>query len=111
MTTSRELAQSQWPVLLAATKLTKTKLSEQRIVILGAGSAAIGICDQIVAAIIAEHGTEAEAKASLWLVDSQGLVHTGRAKVEPFKQKYAQPIERTLQLEVGRSCAVQLSAM
>jgi malic enzyme len=37
--------------LLAATKLAGTKLSEQRIAILGAGSAAIGICDQIVAAM------------------------------------------------------------
>ena len=40
--------------LLAATKLTQTKLSEQRIVILGAGASAIGICDQIVAAMMVE---------------------------------------------------------
>ncbi|HLN98465.1 MAG TPA: NAD-dependent malic enzyme [Pyrinomonadaceae bacterium] len=82
--------------LLAATKLTNSKLNEQRIVILGAGSSAIGICDQIAAAIIAEHGTEAQARAILWLVDSQGLVHTGRTNLDSFKQKYAQPIERTL---------------
>jgi malate dehydrogenase (oxaloacetate-decarboxylating) len=81
--------------LLAASKLTHTKLSEQRIVILGAGSAAIGICDQIVAAMMVEGTPEMEARARLWLVDSQGLVHTGRAKVEPLKQKYAQPIEVT----------------
>ena len=81
--------------LLAATKLTHTKLSEQRIVILGAGSAAIGICDQISAAMMVEGINELGARARLWLVDSQGLVHTGRTKVEPFKQKYAQPIEGT----------------
>jgi malate dehydrogenase (oxaloacetate-decarboxylating) len=75
--------------LLAATRLTHTKLSEQRIVILGAGSAAIGICDQIVAAMLVEGTTELQARVKLWLVDSQGLVHTGRTKVEPFKQKYA----------------------
>ena len=82
--------------LLAASKLTKTKLSEQRIVILGAGASAIGICDQIAAAIIAEQGSAEEAKASLWMVDSHGLVHTGRADLDSFKQKYAQPIERTV---------------
>jgi malate dehydrogenase (oxaloacetate-decarboxylating) len=82
--------------LLAATRLTHTKLSEQRIVILGAGSSAIGICDQIVAAMEVEGATESEARAQLWLVDSQGLVHTGRTKVDAFKQKYAQPIERAL---------------
>jgi malate dehydrogenase (oxaloacetate-decarboxylating) len=82
--------------LLAATRLTHTRLSEQRIVILGAGSSAIGISDQIVAAMMVEGTTELEARAKLWLVDSQGLVHTGRTKVEPFKQKYAQAIEGTL---------------
>ena len=83
--------------LLAATRLTHTKLGEQSIVILGAGAAAIGICDQIVAAMMAEGTTELEAHAQLWLVDSQGLVHTRRPKVEPFKQKYAQPLEWTQQ--------------
>jgi len=81
--------------LLAATKLTHAKLSEQQIVILGAGSSAIGISNQIVAAMMVEGTTELEARAKLWLVDSQGLVHTGRTKVEPFKQKYAQAIEGT----------------
>jgi malate dehydrogenase (oxaloacetate-decarboxylating) len=83
--------------LLAATKVTHSTLSEQRIVILGAGSAAIGISSQIVAAMVAEGTTELEGRARLWLVDSQGLVHTGRAKVEPFKRKYAQPLEWTRQ--------------
>jgi malate dehydrogenase (oxaloacetate-decarboxylating) len=87
--------------LLAATKLTHTKLSEQRIVILGAGSAAIGICDQIVAAMTVEGAIELEARARLWLVDSQGLLQTGRTKIEPFKQKYAQPTERTLNWKVN----------
>ena len=54
--------------------------------ILGASSSAIGICDQIVAAIIAQHGTR-RSQAILWLVDGRGLVHTGRVKSEPFKQK------------------------
>jgi len=79
--------------LLAATRLTHQKLSEQRIVVLGAGSAAIGICDQIVAAMMLEGTTELEARTRLWLVDSQGLVQVGRTRVEPCKEKYAQPVE------------------
>ena len=82
--------------LLAASSLTHTKLSDHRIVILGAGASAIGICDQIVAGMKVEGAQEAEARARLWLVDSQGLVHTGRTKLGPFKQKYAQAIEETL---------------
>ncbi len=80
--------------LMGATKLTNTKLCEQRIIILGAGSSAIGISDQIVAAMISDRVSEGEARAALWLVDSRGLVHTGRTNLGPFKQNYAQPVER-----------------
>lgn len=76
--------------LLAAAKITKTKLSEQRIVILGAGSSAIGICDQIAAAMVFEGAAQDDARKSLWLVDSKGLVHDGRTDLDAFKQKYAQ---------------------
>ena len=81
--------------LLAAARLTGTKLSEQRIAILGAGSSAVGISDQIVAAIAAEGVATDEAKKSIWLIDSRGLVHDKRLAPEPFKQKYAQSFEGT----------------
>ena len=77
--------------LLAATKLLGSTLSEQRIVILGAGSSAIGICDQIVAALVQSGHGEHDAKRKLWLVDSKGLVHEGRSNIESSKLKYAQP--------------------
>src|SRR5678815_2884660 len=77
--------------LLAAMKLLGSKLREQRIVILGAGSSAIGICDQIVAAMVQAGHAEQYAKGKLWLVDSKGLVHEGRRDLESSKQKYAQP--------------------
>jgi malate dehydrogenase (oxaloacetate-decarboxylating) len=80
--------------LLAAMKLLDSKLCEQRIVILGAGSSAIGISDQIVAAMLQEGYSEHDAKEKLWLVDSKGLVHTGRTDLEDSKRRYAQPTER-----------------
>lgn len=81
--------------LLAAMKILGARLSEQNILILGAGASAIGISDQIVAAMIADGVTQPEARARVWLVDSQGLVHDGRANLDPFKRKYARAIERT----------------
>jgi malate dehydrogenase (oxaloacetate-decarboxylating) len=75
-------------------KLLDSKLGEQRILILGAGSSAIGISDQIVAAMLQEGYSEHDAKQKLWLVDSKGLVHTGRTNLEDSKRRYAQPIER-----------------
>jgi malate dehydrogenase (oxaloacetate-decarboxylating) len=80
--------------LLAASRLTNKQLRDHRIVILGAGSSAIGICDQIVAAMVSEGVSTQAARQTLWLVDSQGLVHDER-KLDAFKQKYAQPFERT----------------
>jgi malate dehydrogenase (oxaloacetate-decarboxylating) len=80
--------------LLAAMNVTGSKISNQRIVMLGAGSSATGISGQIVSAMITEGLTEKDARSAIWLVDSHGLVHTGRNGLEPFKQKYAQDATR-----------------
>ncbi|HKU76248.1 MAG TPA: NAD-dependent malic enzyme [Pyrinomonadaceae bacterium] len=80
--------------LLAAMKLMDSRLGEQRILILGAGSSAIGICDQIIAAMLQEGYSEHDGKQKLWLVDSKGLVHTRRTNLEDSKRRYAQPTER-----------------
>jgi malate dehydrogenase (oxaloacetate-decarboxylating) len=78
--------------LLTVVKLLGSRLGEQRILILGAGSSAIGICDQIVAAMVHEGYSEQDAKHNLWLVDSKGLVHDGRSNLESSKQKYARAL-------------------
>ena len=80
--------------LLAAMPIVGQRLREQRIAILGAGSSAIGISDQLVAAMVSEGATREEARAAIWLVDSEGLVHEGRANVSPAKQIYAQRADR-----------------
>ncbi|HSE18586.1 MAG TPA: NAD-dependent malic enzyme [Pyrinomonadaceae bacterium] len=77
--------------LLAAMKVLNSTLAEQRILILGAGSSAIGICDQIVAAMAHTGNSEREAKEKLWLVDSKGLVHEGRSDLGSSKRKFARP--------------------
>jgi malate dehydrogenase (oxaloacetate-decarboxylating) len=94
--------------LLAATDITGAKLSDQRIVMLGAGSAATGIADQIVAAMIAEGCGADQARAAIWLVDSHGPVHAGRMDLEPAKQRHAQPLERAVELHLARPTGVTL---
>ncbi len=79
--------------LLAAVDITQSKLSEQRVVILGAGSAATGIAEQIVAAMQSEGSSLDGARRAIWLVDSHGLVHSGRGDLEAEKAPYAQPHE------------------
>lgn len=80
--------------LLTAVDLATSKLSAQRIAVLGAGSAATGICEQIIAAMVDEGVTPEAARAAIWLVDSHGLVHDGRTDLDGSKQTYAQSASR-----------------
>ncbi len=75
--------------MLAAVEAAGGSLREQRIVHLGGGSAATGICDQTVAALVQDGCPEAEAVASIWMVDSRGLVLSSRSDLEPAKRRYA----------------------
>src|SRR5262249_8848738 len=81
--------------LLAAVKVNGERLSDQRIVMFGAGSAATGIADQIVAAIIGEGVSEGcseqEAKSRLWLIDVGGVIPTSRNDLEEINLPFAQP--------------------
>lgn len=77
--------------LLAATDVTGVPLREQRVVILGAGSASTGVADLLVMAMVEDGSTEEQARGRIWLLDSHGLVHTGRADLNQDKARYAQP--------------------
>lgn len=79
--------------LLGSLKLTGKKLSEQRLLFLGAGEAGTGIGELFVAAARAEGLSEAEARARCWYVDSQGLVTCSRlAKLAEHKVPFAQDV-------------------
>lgn len=80
--------------LLAAVAVTGSRLSAQRIVILGAGSAATGIAEQIIAAMMLDGLAEEQARTTIWLVDRHGLVHMGRDDLDEAKRLYAQPWKR-----------------
>jgi malate dehydrogenase (oxaloacetate-decarboxylating) len=80
--------------LMAAVKVAGSEMSRQRVVILGAGSAATGVADNIVAAMVAEGLSTDEARSALWLIDIGGLLHSRRTDLESFNRQYAQPFER-----------------
>ncbi len=80
--------------LLTALRFIGGLLCEQRIAILGAGSSAIGIADQIVAVMRGQGLSDADARSAIWLVDSEGVVHSGRTTLTATKAAYAQPWPR-----------------
>jgi malate dehydrogenase (oxaloacetate-decarboxylating) len=80
--------------ILAAGRATGTPLSDQRIVILGAGSAGTGIADALVSAIEAEGLGERAALDRLWLVDRNGLLRDDVVDLGPFQKRYAKPADR-----------------
>jgi malate dehydrogenase (oxaloacetate-decarboxylating)(NADP+) len=78
--------------LLGALRVTGQQLTEQRICFLGAGSAARGIADVLVAGMQAEGVAVEEAQRHIWMFDTQGLVTTERSgPVAEHKRAYAQP--------------------
>lgn len=74
-----------------AVKLSGTPVSEHSVVIFGAGSAAVGVTDQIATYISMETGKSVEeVRKSFYLVDSRGLVTTHRGdELAAHKIKYA----------------------
>ena len=80
--------------LMGAMRLTGGKLSEQTIVLLGAGSAGVGISKLIADAMVEEGATPAEARRRIYTLDSKGLVLQGRAGLDGPKRQFAVEPER-----------------
>jgi malate dehydrogenase (oxaloacetate-decarboxylating)(NADP+) len=75
--------------IIAALRITGGKLSEQRLLFLGAGEAGIGTADSFVAALAEEGVSIEEARKRCWFVDTQGLLVADRDSIAPHKQRYA----------------------
>jgi len=74
--------------LLAAVNVTGTPLREQRIAVLGAGSAGCGIASLLRQAMIDAGASEAEARERFYLVDRYGLLVEGMADITPAQQPF-----------------------
>jgi malate dehydrogenase (oxaloacetate-decarboxylating)(NADP+) len=76
--------------LCSALRVTGGMLDRQRLLFLGAGEAATGIADLVVAAMVAAGADPVQARRSCWLFDSKGLVVAARrSELAEHKLPYA----------------------
>src|SRR5271165_3440551 len=76
--------------LLAAVTVTGAPLTEQRIAVLGAGSAGCGIASLIHKAMTDAGLDEKEATRRFFMVDRDGLLVQGMPDIAPFQQPFLQ---------------------
>lgn len=74
--------------ILAACKASGRELKDHRIVIFGAGTAGVGIADQICMAMQQQGLSKEEAYRQFWLLDKNGLLIENQVNLMPFQQPY-----------------------
>ena len=96
---------------ISAVRVCGTLLRNQRVVIFGAGTAGIGIADQLSNAMVSEGLSKEDAAKRFWLVDRQGLLTAEMAgDLAEFQMTYARaPAESKGWRHDGESNGVELA--
>jgi malate dehydrogenase (oxaloacetate-decarboxylating) len=76
---------------ISAVRVCGTPLRNHRVVIFGAGTAGIGIADQIRDAMMRAGLSKKEANKRFWCVDRQGLLTSDMAGLPDHQAAYARP--------------------
>lgn len=82
--------------LLAAIKATNIDLSKHQIVIYGAGTAGVGIADQICDAMRRVGLDDEHARRSFWILDRSGLITESSLTISPEQRRYARNPEEII---------------
>jgi len=80
--------------LHGAAKVAGRPLSQQQVVMLGAGSAGIGVLDMIRREMVNQGLSEDAARERIWVVDVDGLLTDDRADLSTGQRDFAQPADR-----------------
>lgn len=95
--------------IVAASNVAKVPLKEQRIALLGAGSAGCGISEQLVNVMVHQGLSESEARASFYLVDREGLLHDGLQNLLPFQRGFVHKASTLSQWTLEKPGIISLS--
>lgn len=80
--------------LHGAARVAGRPLSQQQVVMLGAGSAGIGVLDMIRREMVTEGLSEQAARERIWVVDVVGLLTDDRTDLSAGQRDFAQPADR-----------------
>ncbi|BBX42863.1 NAD-dependent malic enzyme [Mycobacterium simiae] len=69
--------------------VTGLPLRDQTVVVFGAGTAGIGVADQIRDAMVADGATVEQARSQIWPIDRQGLLFDDMDDLRAFQVPYA----------------------
>ncbi len=87
--------------LTTALQISGTKLKDQKIFFLGAGSAGIGIANMIVEAMVDEGMKKENAQKQIALFNVGGLIEPSRQELSPSQKAYAHKAEPTKDLQTA----------
>ncbi|MGO9703197.1 MAG: NAD-dependent malic enzyme [Xanthobacteraceae bacterium] len=95
--------------ILSAINVTGVPLTDQRIAVLGAGSAGTGICALLFRAMVEAGVTENDARSRFSLVDREGLLLEDMNGLQPFQAAFAQSRDRIAKWQLKSSNQIGLA--
>jgi malate dehydrogenase (oxaloacetate-decarboxylating) len=75
--------------VLSAIPVSGVPMRDQKLVVFGAGTAGVGVADQLRDAMIRDGASREEATAHIWLVDKQGLLISDMTDLRDYQRSYA----------------------
>jgi malate dehydrogenase (oxaloacetate-decarboxylating) len=69
--------------------ITGLPMRDQKVIVFGAGTAGIGVADQIRDAMVADGATAEQAASQIWPIDKQGLLFDDMDDLRDFQVPYA----------------------
>jgi len=78
---------------------TVSSLSQQRILIAGAGSAGVGVAQSLYQAMLVQGASESDAKKAFFIADQDGLLGSERTELTPEQAMFARDEDNNLPLQ------------
>ncbi|WP_319242228.1 NAD-dependent malic enzyme [uncultured Propionivibrio sp.] len=94
--------------LMAAMQITGEALVDQRVVVLGGGSAGIGIADLIKRAMVEAGLSDSDAARRFYIVGRHGLVTDATENLEPFQKAFVQDRRRVADWQLDQAGQIAL---